>query len=127
MDERDDDHDARDTDLIRRTQDAFGREAEVLDAATRATLTAARRAALAELDGSVRGTASRWIPLGATAAVAIVAVGIALALRGPQSQPAVAVVDDPRATEVELLLGDDDPALYSEDPEFYDWATDDAG
>lgn len=113
MDERDDDF----KELAGRTKAAFEREVEALDVATRQRLAAARRTALEQLDAPARLTPA-WVPVGAAAAVAVVAVGVALSLRGPQ--PAVNQGRD-GATELELLLGEDDPALYAEDPEFYAW------
>jgi len=117
MDERDE----RDLDdeqieaLTRRTRAALDREVEALDADTQRRLRLARHAALETLEAPVR---AGWMPVGAAAAVAVAAVGVALTLRGPAAGPVPA---RDGATEVELLLGEDDLALYAEDPEFYAW------
>ena len=104
-----------DDELIARAQREVDREVEGLDAATRTRLNAARRAALAELDAPRHGFAQAWIPVGAAAAVAVIAVGVALD-RGPAApQPA-----EP-ATEIEVLLAEEELALYEEELEFYAW------
>ena len=134
---------AQDLELMRRAKAAFDAEAASLDATTRGRLAAARRAALAELEAPVRRATPAWLPVGAAAAVAIAAVGVALTLRAPQpaspgSAPGsgvvaatmpgsiVALAAEP-VTEVELLLGDDELALYAEDPEFVSWAVAETG
>ena len=104
-----------DEELIARAQLEVEREVEGLDAATRARLNAARRSALAELDAPRRGVAFGWAPVSAAAAVAVIAVGVALN-RGP----ATVEVAEP-ATEIEVLLADEELALYDEDLEFYAW------
>lgn len=108
-----DDHDES---LIARARAAVDREVEGLDAATRARLSAARRTALAELEARRGGFAPGWAPVGVAAAVAVVAVGVTLSMRAPL--PAAGV--EP-ATEFELLLTNDDLALYDEELEFYAW------
>jgi hypothetical protein len=105
-----------DEELIARAQREVDREVEGLDAATRAKLNAARRAALAELEAPRRGFAHAWVPVGAAAAVAVIAVGVALDRPGPAPE----VAAEP-ATELEVLLADDELALYEEELEFYAW------
>lgn len=133
------DGDAR---LMQRARAAFDAEAAALDSTTQRRLSVARRAALAGLEAPQRGAFAQWAPLGAAAAVAVIAVGVTLSLRAPhgvsrgvpQGAAPVAVVIAPIANaatapvaEMELLLGDDELALYDEDPEFYDWAAAEAG
>lgn len=128
MDEGRDGLDPRDAELARRAREAFEREAEALDAATRQRLGAARRAAIEELEARLAGAARRsapaWLPAGAAAAVAVAAVGVALTVRGPQPAPVGAPGGDAAepATEMELLLGEDDLGMFAEDPEFVAWA-----
>lgn len=129
----------RDAELLRRAKTAFDAEAEALDAATRQRLAAARRAALAELEArGSRRLAPGWMPVGAAAAVAVAAVGVALTVRGPQpgaiapgASPASAAAGDARggepASEMELLLGEDALGMFDEDPEFVAWAVEAAG
>lgn len=118
------DEQGRDDALIARAQAAVEREVEGLDAETRARLSAARRAALAELDAPGRGAASGWrpgwVPVGAAAAVAVIAVGVAFSARTPAPEAAFKAALEP-ATELEVLLADEDLALYDEELEFYDW------
>jgi hypothetical protein len=111
-----DDSNKADEALIARAQAAVDREVEGLDAATRARLNAARRSALAELEAPRRGFAPGWVPVGAAAAVAVIAVGVALGNRGPAPE----VAAEP-ATELEVLLADDELALFEEELEFYTW------
>ena len=129
---KDDPKDVADEALVERARAAVAREAEQLDALTRVKLSAARRAALDELAQPRPGLQPGWLPLGAAATAALVAVGVALSLRTPPPEAGLEPV-----SELEVLLGDDDPALYDEELEFYAWleqqpavpppATDDAG
>ena len=135
---RDDGLAPRDAALMRRAKAAFDAEASALDATTRGRLAAARRAALAELEAPERRATPAWLPVGAAATVAIVAVGVALSLRTPPpaadrsvvaaTMPGsiVALAAEP-VTEVELLLGEDELTLYAEDPEFVSWAVAETG
>jgi hypothetical protein len=75
--------------------------------------------------------------------VAVAAVGVALTVRGPQgvvrdaavapvagaasNEGLVAGLGAEPASEMELLLGEDDLALYAEDPEFISWAAAETG
>jgi hypothetical protein len=118
--------------LVARACAAVEREASQLDATTQGKLRAARRAALDALAPPRAGPQPAWLPVGAAATIALVAVGVGLSTRAPV--PAAAI--EP-ASEFEVLLGEDDPALYDEELEFYAWldeqpvapppASDDAG
>lgn len=108
--------DEHDDDLIERARAAVDREVGNLDAATRSRLVAARRAALAELEAPRRSFTATWVPVGAAAVVAVIAVGVALNPRAPV--PEAGVEAD---TAIELLLTDDDFVLYEDDLEFYAW------
>ena len=108
----------KDEELIERARAAVDREVEGLDAATRTRLSAARRTALAELEGPGRRFAPGWAPVGAAAAIAAIAIGMALSARSPVLAPEVAGAP---GAELEALLSEDDPALYDEDIEFYAW------
>ena len=102
--------------LIERARAALARDAESLDAPTRARLSAARRNALDALVPAKPGLQPGWLPVGVAAAAALVAVGVAFSARTPTPDAAL----EP-ASELEVLLGEDDPALYDEDLEFYAW------
>jgi len=122
--------------LARRARAAFAQEAEALDPATTRRLRTARHAALAALEAPARRAHPSWLPVGAAATVAALAVGVALMVRGPAAAPRavaatmpgsiVALAAEP-VTEVELLLGDEELALYAEDPEFIEWAVAETG
>lgn len=128
--------DARDAELMRRAKAAFDAEAGSLDAATRGRLATARRAAVAEIGSPARRTLPGWMPAGAAAAVAALAVVVALTPREPAAEPGVVAATLPGSivalaaepvTEVELLLGEDELTLYAEDPEFVEWAVAETG
>jgi len=122
MSDREQDH-GRDDALARRAGEAFAREADALDEPTRARLAGARRAALDQLDHAPAGATLGWAPVGAAAAVALVAVGVAYQMRPatPVGDGADALAEQ-RALEVELLLDEDELGLYAEDADFYAWA-----
>lgn len=128
-----DDLNKADEALIAQAQAAVDREVEGLDAATRAKLSAARRNALAELEASGRGALPGWrpgwVPVGAAAAVAVIAVGVALTVSAPPTVgsgrgPTPAAAEP--ATEIEALLADEDLALFDEELEFYAWLEEEA-
>ena len=104
-----------DEELIARAQAQVDREVEGLDVATRARLSAARRTALAELEAPTWGFGAGLVPIGAAAAVAVIAVGVALSPGAPAPDAAAP------ATEIEVLLADEDLALFDEELEFYGW------
>lgn len=128
--------------LVERARAAFDAEVSTLDSTTQRRLAKARRAALAGVERPARHATPVWVPVGAAAAVAIVAIGVVIALRGPGSAPAaaddtgvmaatlpgsiVALAYEP-VTEVELLLGEDELELYVEDPDFVRWVAEAAG
>ena len=68
------DIDSGQTELERRAQAAFTASVEALDAQTRSQLNRARQAALAELERRERTPWRTWLPVGALAAVAAIAL-----------------------------------------------------
>jgi hypothetical protein len=106
------------TEFERRAQAAFTASVEALDAQTRSQLNRARQAAVAELDRRERAPWRSWLPAGALAATA------ALALVIWQRPTDSAAPDDVAATAAiaELPASDEDLDLVSEDPEFYAWS-----
>jgi len=89
-----------------------------IDGATRSRLTQARHAALAELQRPGLRLAS-WLPAGAVAAAAVVAV-VLWTQPGPDGAPAPALA---AADDFELITLGEDLDLLGEDVEFYAWAT----
>jgi hypothetical protein len=105
-----------DDELIEHARRKVDAELEGMDKVTRLKLAATRRAALDQLAEPARGMQPGWLPVGAAAAVALVAVGVALGLRTPAPDAAAEA-----PSELEVMLGDDDPALYDDELEFYAW------
>jgi hypothetical protein len=101
----------------KRTQEVLEESAGRLDARTRSRLTQARHAALAELENPARNWWRSYVPAGAAAAVAVLAVVI---WTGPlEKTPTASPVED-----MELLSDADAPDFVDdgEDLEFYEWA-----
>ena len=102
-----------------RARQLFDDSVEQIDGPTRSRLTQARHAALAELDRP-RARLGAWLPAGALAAAAVLAVALWTG-PGPGVQPpsvlAAAPVDD-----FEILATGEDLDMLGEDAEFYAWA-----
>jgi hypothetical protein len=106
------------TDFEKRTQEVLEESASRLDGRTRSRLTQARHAALARLDGPSRARGRSYVPAGAAAAAAVLAVVIYTGRSGPVPGAPV-VLDD---TEI---LADVEAPDFTEDRdevEFYEWA-----
>jgi negative regulator of sigma E activity len=105
------------TDFEKRTQEVLEESVGRLDGRTRSRLTQARHAALAQLEQPARHWWRSYVPAGAVAAVAVLAV---VMWTNPVTQPPTAgPVDD-----MELLADSDAPDFVDdgEDLEFYEWA-----
>lgn len=108
-----------------RSRAVFDDSVEALDAHTRSRLNQARQAALAEL-AQPSPWRRAWLPAGAFAAAAALAVGLWLGAGGPavvqpqqaMTQPAAA----PALDDLGLAAADDELPLLEDDPEFYAWA-----
>jgi hypothetical protein len=106
-------------DFEKRTKEVLEESAGRLDGRTRSRLTQARHAALAQLENPARHWWRSYVPAGAAAAVAVLAVVI---WSGPTEKPQVA---GPGPVEdMELLSDADAPDFVAdgEDLEFYEWA-----
>lgn len=105
-----------------RTQEVLEESAARLDGRTRSRLTQARHAALDRLERPARFAGWRsYLPTGAAAAVAVLAMTIWFGQRGVDPLPAQAT----NAVEDFELLADveaPDFATDATDPEFYEWA-----
>jgi hypothetical protein len=106
-------------DFERRSREAFEESVASLDGATRSRLARARELALAEVRRGYRPRLSTWVPVGAAAAAAVMAVVLwSGAESGPESaEPALAALD-----EFEIVAAGDDLDMMDEDPAFYAWA-----
>lgn len=106
--------------LERRARELFDASVDGLDAATRARLADARRAAVAAT-GSSRGTSRRgWAPVAIAASAAVVAL---IVWRFPGDAPSSAAGPSvaPALDALEIVAAGDDLELVAEDLEFYAW------
>jgi len=103
------------TDFEKRTQEVLEESTSRLDGRTRSRLTQARHAALAQLENPARNWWRSYVPAGAAAAVAVLAVVI---WSGP-TQPVASPVED-----MEILADAEAPDFVedADDLEFYEWA-----
>lgn len=113
--------DERMRELERKSRAAFDESVESLDAATRSRLARARATALEGLQHRRMAWSSTWLPVGAAAAAALVAVMLWQGdENGPQAtEPALAALED-----LDIVAGAEDLAMFDEDEEFYAWAAD---
>jgi ferric-dicitrate binding protein FerR (iron transport regulator) len=122
MNERTDDTMDGETGLERRARERLLDSAEHLDGRTRSRLTQARHAALAELPrGRTFRTPGFWLPAGALAGAAMLAVMVWVGQPGSPGAPALAT-DAGAVEDLAILASADGPELYADDPEFYEWA-----
>jgi hypothetical protein len=111
------------TPFEKRTQEILEESTARLDGRTRSRLTQARHAALAALERPARYPAWRnYLPAGAAAAVAVLAVVLWSGPNGSESMP-VAQSTSP-VDDLELLADVEAPdfAADGEDLAFYEWA-----
>ena len=108
-------------DIERRTREAFEESVAALDGETRSRLSLARELALAEARRGYRPSASTWVPVGAAAAAAVVAIALwsGSEPRRDPAEPALAALD-----EFDIVTAGDDLDMLDEDPAFYAWAID---
>src|SRR5262245_6750577 len=108
------------TEFENRTREVLDESASRLDGRTRSRLTQARHAALAELGHPARHWWRSYVPAGAAAAVAVLAVVLWSVPMNPVKAPLTA-----NAVEDLVMLGDAEAPDFvddAEDPEFYEWA-----
>lgn len=105
------------SDLEKRTQEVLEESVSRLDGRTRSRLTQARHAALAQLEKPARQWWRSYVPAGAAAAAAVLAVMFFVGR--PGAVPVPAVTDDS-----EILADVDAPDFTedSDDVDFYEWA-----
>jgi len=106
-------------DFERKSRAAFDDSVASLDGATRARLARARELALAEARRSYRPQLSTWIPVGAAAAAAVMAVLLwtGRETESESTQPELAALE-----EFDIVAAGDDLDMMDEDPAFYAWA-----
>ncbi len=108
--------------LEKRTREILDESAGRLDGRTLSRLTQARHRALAQLEKPARGGWRTFVPLGAGAAAAMLAIVLWVA-RLPEQSPAVASTGS-ALEDIDLLADAEAPDFVSdtEDLEFYEWA-----
>ena len=110
--------------LEERSRELLTASAAALSGRVQSRLTAARFAATAEVQqraGAPRfRTPGAWLPAGALAAAALLAVAVWIAQPSGNSNGAFA--DASPVEDAEMLASNDGPELYAEDPDFYEWA-----
>ena len=106
------------TDFEKRTREVLEDSAGRLDGRTRSRLTQARHAALAQLEQPARHWWRSYVPAGAAAAVAVLAVVM-------WSGPDRPIVESSPVDDVDMLADSDAPVFAEgDDLEFYEWAAD---
>lgn len=110
----------------RRASELLVDSVEQLDGRVRSRLTQARHAALAELEQR-RSRSFRvpgfWLPAGAVTAATVLALAVWLRAPSPEAVTAAATGAEVSAVEdIAILAAADEPELYAEDPDFYEWA-----
>ena len=107
-------------DLERRSRAAFDDSVAALDGATRSRLARARTRARGSPAPS-RPRLSTWVPVGAAAAAAVMAIALWSGREGgpAATEPALAAFE-----EFDIVAAGDDLDMMEEDPAFYAWAAD---
>ncbi|MBS0376726.1 MAG: hypothetical protein JSR73_19285 [Proteobacteria bacterium] len=120
------DHDEP-TALEREARRLLAASVESVDGRARSRLNQARHAALAGLAPGARPfrVPGRWLPAGALALAAVLAVAVWIGQPGTVA-PGSTLAENFSAEDAELLASGEEPELYAEDPEFYEWAESDA-
>jgi ferric-dicitrate binding protein FerR (iron transport regulator) len=112
------------SELERRSRELLLASAEAVDGRTRSRLNQARHAALAALPANADARPfripGRWLPAGALAAAAVLAIAVWLAR--PAQGPGAQLADVVATEDAEMLASNDGPELYADDADFYEWA-----
>lgn len=96
----------------------FQASVDRLDGATRSRLNQARQRAVAHAGRPTFRFPRLWLPAGAFATAAAVAVAVFLVLPVAPHHD----LDSTAVEEVDLLSANEGLGLYAEEPEFYEWA-----
>jgi hypothetical protein len=109
----------------RRAGELLAASAERLDGGTRSRLAQARHVALAELEGPRAGAfrvPGFWLPAGTIAAATLLALAVWLRTPSPDALTLAAGGTDVSPVEdLAILASADEPDLYAEDADFYEW------
>jgi len=107
-------------DFERKSRAAFDDSVASLDGATRSRLARARELALAEARRGYRPRLSTWVPVGAAAAAAVMAILLwnGREMGSESTEPTLAALE-----EFDIVAAGDDLDMMDEDPAFYAWAT----
>jgi hypothetical protein len=108
-----------DQEFARRARAVFAASAQRLDAGRLARLAEARRVALAEHGERRFRVPGFWLPVGALAAAAALAIAVFIA---NPVQHTTLVAEASPVEDAELLTSNDALDMYAEDAEFYEWA-----
>lgn len=110
----------------RRASELLVDSADHLDGRVRSRLTQARHAALAELEQRRSRTfrvPGFLLPAGAVAAATVLALAVWLRSPAPDAVTVAGAVQELSAVEdIAILAAADEPELYAEDADFYEWA-----
>jgi len=109
-----------DQEFERRSRAVFAASVQRLDAERSGRLAAARRRALEASHERPFRVPGLWLPAGALASAAALALAVYIA--NPSLRPA-ALAEVAPVEDMELLATNDGIDLYAEDPEFYEWAS----
>jgi hypothetical protein len=112
------------TRLEERSRELLAASAAALSGRVQSRLTAARFAATAEVTKQAGAPRFRvpgvWLPGGALAAAAVLAVAVWIAQ--PTGNPGAVLAEASAVEDAEMLASNDEPELYADDPDFYEWA-----
>ncbi|MGB5581885.1 MAG: hypothetical protein WBM68_15030 [Woeseia sp.] len=108
-----------DAEFLKRAKGAFQESVQGIDAQTRSRLNRGRQQALAASEGRAV-VWNNWLPLGAAAAVALVAVVMWNAKEQPDAFTSADFTAPTMATDFDILLDEDELEML-EDLEFYSW------
>lgn len=116
--------DAAPTPLEARSREHLLSSVEALDARVLSRLNQARHAALAEAAARSDGRTFRipgvWLPAGVLAAASVLAIAVWIARPVSQTQPQFAEASP--VEDAEILASGDNPELYADEADFYEWA-----
>ena len=117
-----------DEEFMQQAGELLRERANNLDAATRSKLNQARQRALDELDRKQRRPKSIWLPVGAMAAMALLAAGLSLDLLklGSNGQPVSvpAAQTEAQVPDLELMFAEESLEMM-EEMDFYLWLEED--
>lgn len=113
--------DERMRELERKSRAAFDESVQSLDAATRSRLARARARALEDLRHRHPAWSSTWLPAGAAAAAALVAV---MVWRGDEGDPQATEPVLSALEDLDIVAGSEDLDMFEEDEDFYAWVAD---